>query len=143
MVAVHRRIQKVFRVQSVQQNPISQMLPFHYPFLRTPAINANSFPSSLNMLCCSGCVSGDSGEGVWLMPRGNITVPLCIGQKVLKDSYQVTGSQLLSMFVYACKGMLLLFSPWLCPSICDTMGCSTPGFPVHHHLPELAQTHVH
>ena len=23
------------------------------------------------------------------------------------------------------------------------MGCSTPGFPVHYHLPELAQTHVH
>ena len=22
------------------------------------------------------------------------------------------------------------------------MDCSTPGFPVHHHLPELAQTHV-
>ena len=23
------------------------------------------------------------------------------------------------------------------------MDCSTPGFPVRHHLPELAQTHVH
>ena len=23
------------------------------------------------------------------------------------------------------------------------MDCSTPGFPVHHHLPQLAQTHVH
>ena len=23
------------------------------------------------------------------------------------------------------------------------MDCSTPGFPVHHHAPELAQTHVH
>ena len=23
------------------------------------------------------------------------------------------------------------------------MDCSTPGFPVHHRLPELAQTHVH
>ena len=23
------------------------------------------------------------------------------------------------------------------------MDCSTPGFPVYHHLPELAQTHVH
>ena len=23
------------------------------------------------------------------------------------------------------------------------MDCSTPGFPVHHYLPELAQTHVH
>ena len=25
----------------------------------------------------------------------------------------------------------------------DPMDCSTPGFPVHHQLPERAQTHVH
>ena len=24
-----------------------------------------------------------------------------------------------------------------CPTLCDPMGCSTPGFPVHHQLPEL------
>ena len=30
-----------------------------------------------------------------------------------------------------------------CPTLCDPMDCSTPGFPVHHQLPELGQTHVH
>ena len=30
-----------------------------------------------------------------------------------------------------------------CPALCDPMDCSTPGFPVHHQLPALAQTHVH
>ena len=30
-----------------------------------------------------------------------------------------------------------------CFTLCDPMDCSTPGFPVLHHLPELAQTHVH
>ena len=29
------------------------------------------------------------------------------------------------------------------PTLCDPMDGSTPGFPVHHQLPELAQTHVH
>ena len=29
-----------------------------------------------------------------------------------------------------------------CPTLCDTMDCSTPGFPVHHQLPELAEAHV-
>ena len=28
-------------------------------------------------------------------------------------------------------------------TLCNLMDCSTPGFPVHHQLPELAQTHVH
>ena len=30
-----------------------------------------------------------------------------------------------------------------CPTLSDSMDCSTPGFPVHHQLLELAQTHVH
>jgi len=30
-----------------------------------------------------------------------------------------------------------------CPTLCDSMDYGTPGFPVHHHLPEFAQTHVH
>ena len=30
----------------------------------------------------------------------------------------------------------------LCQTLCDPMDCSTPGFPVLHHLPDFAQTHV-
>ena len=30
-----------------------------------------------------------------------------------------------------------------CLTFCDPMDCRTPGFPVHHQPPELAQTHVH
>ena len=30
-----------------------------------------------------------------------------------------------------------------CTTLCDPMDCRTPGCPVHHQLPETAQTHVH
>ena len=30
-----------------------------------------------------------------------------------------------------------------CPTLCDPMDCSTPGFSVHYQLLELTQTHVH
>ena len=30
-----------------------------------------------------------------------------------------------------------------CPTLCTSMDCSTPGFPVPHYLPEFAQIHVH
>ena len=30
-----------------------------------------------------------------------------------------------------------------CPTLCDPMNYSMPGLPVHHHLPEFTQTHVH
>ena len=51
----------------------------------------------------------------------------------------------------ACISMLMLFScgafqfssvTQSCPTLCDPMDCSTPGFSVHHHHPEL-QTQVH
>ena len=31
----------------------------------------------------------------------------------------------------------------LCPTLCDLMDCSMPGFPVHQQLLKLDQTHVH
>ena len=30
-----------------------------------------------------------------------------------------------------------------CLSLCYPMDCRSPGFPIHHQFPELAQTHVH
>ena len=30
-----------------------------------------------------------------------------------------------------------------CPTLCDPIDYSTPGFPVHHQLPDPTQTHVH
>ena len=30
-----------------------------------------------------------------------------------------------------------------CPTLCDPMNCSTPGFPVYYQLLELVQTHIH
>ena len=29
------------------------------------------------------------------------------------------------------------------PTLCHPKDCSAPGFPVHHQLPKLAQTHIH
>ena len=41
-----------------------------------------------------------------------------------------------------CSGYFSLVAQ-SCPTLCDPMVCSMPGFPVHHQLLELAQTHVH
>ena len=30
-----------------------------------------------------------------------------------------------------------------CPTLCNSLDCSTPGFSVLHYLPEFAQTHAH
>ena len=46
----------------------------------------------------------------------------------------------MSLYVYS-----LQFSsvPQSCPTLCNPMDYSTPGFPVHQQFPELVQTHVH
>ena len=48
-------------------------------------------------------------------------------------------------FVYFLKYHSVQFSSVAqsCATLCDPMDCSTPGFPVHHQLPELTQTHIH
>ena len=44
------------------------------------------------------------------------------------------------LFLFSCSFMSDSLWPHSC---CNPMDCSTPGFPVLYHLPELAQTHVH
>ena len=45
----------------------------------------------------------------------------------------------LSQWGHSFSSVQSLSRVWLC----DSMDCSTPGFPVHHQLPEFTQTHVH
>ena len=40
-------------------------------------------------------------------------------------------------------GCLVQFSHSVVADSCNPMDCSMPGLPVHHHLPEFTQTHVH
>ena len=61
-----------------------------------------------------------------------------------------TVSSVLSLLLkFICQGSLILSESYifssvaqLCPTLCDPMDCSTPGFPVRHQLLELAHTHA-
>ena len=53
-------------------------------------------------------------------------------------------------FIYSSNNLSRFFSSVvcfflakLCPTVCNTMDCSTPGFHVLHHLPGFAQTCFH
>ena len=53
------------------------------------------------------------------------------------------------IYIFTTIGMATIFSVLFgsiaqsYPTVCDPMDRSRPGFPVHHQLRELAQTHVH
>ena len=49
---------------------------------------------------------------------------------------------LLEFSQHSCANCCCCSVPKSCSTLCDPTDCSTPSFPVFHHLPELAQTHV-
>ena len=57
---------------------------------------------------------------------------LSSGCRAFKHKISVPG-----LFLYCCSVSKL------CPTLCDPMNYSTPGFPVLHHLLEFVQIHVH
>ena len=76
-------------------------------------------------------------------------IPPSLSHTVSKSLFSMPASLLLPrkqvhqyylsrVHVYAFSSVTLL-----CPTLCEPMDCSTPGFSVFHQLPELAQTHVH
>ena len=77
----------------------------------------------------------------------------------LSHPYMTTGKTIaLTRWTMAGKGMSLLFNmlsrfvrgsvqfssvAQSCLTLCDPVNHSTPGLPIHHHLPEFIQTQVH
>ena len=50
---------------------------------------------------------------------------------------RVTGLKVVDIKIY-----FVVVQSLSCPRLCDPMDCSMPGFPVLHHLLELAQTYL-
>ena len=100
------------------------------------------------MFMCEGCVEvtaetqpGSWGDG-WLRPNSvshGASCPLrqeVPGAGVGED--QLGRGRVISVTKLCCCSVAQS-----CPTLYDPMDCSMPGFPVHHQLPEFAQTQVH
>ena len=78
----------------------------------------------------------------WQTDGETVTDFIFLGSKITVDgdcSHEIKRCVLLGRRV-----MTILSSvAQLCPTLCDLMDGSMPGFPVHHQLSELTQTHVH
>ena len=65
---------------------------------------------------------------------------------VLKKRKSITASTLPPSICHQVMGLdATIFGSvsQLCLALCNPTDCSTPGFPVHHQFPKLAQMHVH
>ena len=84
--------------------------------------------NSLHSHSCGGWEVQDQGAG-WFCSWWSVTSWLARGH-------------LLAMSLHGRERELSSVAQ-SCPALCNPVDCSTPGLPVHHQLPELAQTHVH
>ena len=71
------------------------------------------------------------------------SVVMLLNESSVKDILEhrclVSINILFSVSVFCCHCSVTRF----CPTLCDLMDCSMPGFPVGQYLLEFAQTHVH
>ena len=82
------------------------------------------------------------GHGIWKQTFGwvNRNVDKLLDNKILQLKYGCTSHS--DWIIWVKKGQFSSVAQ-SCPTPCDPMNRSTPGLPVHHHLPEFTQTHVH
>ena len=83
-------------------------------------------------------VSGEVSSASWFRNSHLLTVSLHGGKGERSSSYEGTAS------IHGAFSLMTQdqFSRSVVSDSCDPVDCSTPGFPVHHQLPELTQTHV-
>ena len=82
--------------------------------------------------CTAGTQSTDHSK------TGGFTIVVC-------SLFSPFGYHDMESFTYFCNKYWVQFRSVAqsCPTLCDPVACSTPGFLVLHQLTELAQTHVH
>ena len=88
----------------------------------------------------SGTSSADALPLKTLIPPQTASNPL---RRSLSGGAILLTSTSCSRFPITVKNSQFTSVTQSCLTLCDPIGCSTPGFPVHHQLLELAQTQVH
>ena len=60
---------------------------------------------------------------------------------IIEKAREFQKKHLLQSFDYV-SSVQFISAAQSCPTLCNSMNCSTPGLPVHHQLPESTQTLV-
>jgi len=90
--------------------------------------------ASINFFCC-----------FFVFLFISISVVMCLLQfYFLSYCMYLCRYQLVSIELLGATGSVKFSSAaQSCPTFCDPMNHSTPGLPIHHHLPEFTQTQIH
>ena len=125
------------------------------PWVRKITWEGNGYP--LQDIISSACLENSMDKGAWQdtvhgVKKSRVWLtewPSHIGINIQAVTVFLKANATFSFTNVSnvCTQYCLLFQfssvAQLHPTVCNPMDCSTPGFPVHLQLPELAQTHVY
>ena len=133
--------------------PTRFLCPWDFPGKNTGvgchSLSSNRSSRTRNRICvsCGSCIAGrffiaePLGKALKSIPLGlRETLPQTKWRIQLGASCMVKSSFCLFLSTFSVQFSSFAQS---CSTLCDPVDRSTPGFPVHHQLLELAQTHVH
>ena len=86
-----------------------------------------------NTTCIYWSLGAKKGQGIESGLKDEVALSICV-PSVKEQSFGQRYQLITVPFSSVSQSYLILW---------DLMDCSTPGFPVHHQLSELSQTHVH
>ena len=78
---------------------------------------------------------------IWII-SGYLEIQMCSVEENLNCS-SLYKTRFVTSSLFALKHHQFSSVSQSCPTLCDSMNCSTPGLPVHQQLPEFTQTHLH
>ena len=85
-------------------------------------------------------------EALWSVRQAQVFFKTLVSKKhwqIRKDNYQLQRQLFHWNLIYKVFIYKIFHNTFNSVTLCDPMNRSMPGLPVHHHLPEFTQTHVH
>ena len=121
-------LRRLTHIINVQDAPLTHGFTMH------PRQNLRlaQYPQALAPLVAT--LHSEKGQYSGKQPRGPVRM---VGEWGWQGSAASTGEPFGETMLFCCSVTKSS------PNLCDPMDWSTPGFPVHHQLPEFAQTHIH
>ncbi|XP_061276807.1 solute carrier family 2, facilitated glucose transporter member 9 isoform X7 [Bos javanicus] len=133
---VSREMEEVLAESRVQRNIrlVSVLELLRSPFVRWQLITA---------VISMACYQLSGLNAIWFYTNSIFGKAGITPEKIPYITLSTGGIETLAAVFSLRKPVQLSSVAQSCPTLCDPMDYSTLGFPVHHQLPELVQTHVH
>ena len=131
--------------QETQVQSLSWKDPGRRKWQPTPIVLPGKLYEQRSLVGYSSCNFKDLDATGWLSKHALKYMSTHVHSSIIDSSQMAEATKMSTKGYPSLKNKSVQFSSVTqsCLTLCNPMECSMPGFPVHHQLPELVQTHAH